>query len=587
MRRSLYQAYNTVKYLKISIYELYALAILMLASGLRITLAALNWPPTNADEGTMGIMALHIAYRGEQPFLFYGQNYMGSLEAYLGAFYFHLLGGPSLFALRLGVITLSTLFFLSTYLLASLLYSKQVALVTMALLSLGSIPVFSREMIATGGSTQTLLFGSLAFLLAAKLALTYRSDTALRTKLLRFLSSGLWGAVLGLGVWSDMVVLPFFAMAALLLVVCCWFELLLWGWPAVLVGFLAGAWPLIEYNRQTATGQDSLTILLGLFHGSTVQAPHTLHGILHGIEGTVLVSIPTATGSPFCPVMELPWLGDNSPHSFVCTVAHASWGLGYLALLGVALFVTMRVLWRMRQGSWAARNGRTVSGTTGDRMIAKVAPMMMHSPDVIRCIARLALIGGAALAIAVYATSSGPQGWPGFHARYLVGLLIVTPAILAPLWNATSMINSQKPKIERIIGRASRAVLALIGIVFLIGTGILLSEVPAAQTAYQRQTDLIAQLERIGVTHFYTDYWSCDQLVLQSDEHIICVVVDNNLQPSHNRDPRYIPPVQNDPHAAYVFPLHTAQLTAAEHKAALAPGKYRHFVFDGYEVYEP
>jgi hypothetical protein len=550
-----------VKYLKIAIYDLYALAILMFASGLRIMLAALNWPPTNADEGTMGIMALHIAYRGEHPFLFYGQNYMGSLEAYLGAFYFHLLGGPSLFALRLGVITLTTLFFLSTYFLASLLYSRQVALVTLALLSLGSIPVFTREMIATGGSTQTLLFGSLAFLLSAKLALTYRSGTIVRTKLIRFLCYGLWGVVVGLGVWSDMVVLPFFVLAALLLVVCCWFELLLLGWPALLGGFLLGAWPLIEYNRQTAPGQDSLTILLGLFHGSTVQAPHTLHGILHGIKGTVLVSIPTATGSPFCPVMELPWLGDNSPHSFACTVAHAGWGLGYLVLLSAALFVTMRALWRMWHGG--------------------------QSPERIRCIAQLALLGGAVLAIAVYATSSGPQGWPGFHARYLVGLLIVTPAILAPLPNAASGINSQKIKIERIIGNASRVMLSLIGLVFLIGTAMLLSEVPAAQAAYQRQTDLIAQLERIGVSHFYTDYWSCDQLVFQSDEHIICIVVDNNLQPSHNRDPRYIPLVQDDPHAAYVFPLHTAQLAAIERQVALVPELYRHFAFDGYEVYEP
>jgi hypothetical protein len=550
-----------VKYLKIGIYELYAVAILLFGSGLRVMLAALNWPPTNADEGTMGIMALHIAYRGERPFLFYGQNYMGSLEAYLGAFYFHLLGGPSLFALRLGVITLTTLFFLSTYFLASLLYSRHVALVTLALLSLGSIPVFTREMIATGGSTQTLLFGSLAFLLSTKLALTYRSGTIARTKLMRFLSYGLWGVVVGLGVWSDMVVLPFFALAALLLVVYCWFELLLWGWPALLGGFLLGAWPLIEYNRQTAPGQDSLTILLGLFHGSTVQAPHTLQGILHGIKATVLVSIPTATGSPFCPVMELPWLGDNSPHSFACTVAHAGWGLGYLALLGVALFVTMRALWRAWHGG--------------------------QSSERIRCVAQLALLGGAVLAIVAYATSSGPQGWPGFHARYLVGLLIVTPAILAPLWNAASVINSQKTRIERIASNTSRVVLAIIGIVFLIGTAMLLSEVPAAQTAYQRQTDLIAQLEHIGATHFYTDYWSCDQLVFQSDEHIICVVVDNNLQPSHNRDPRYIPLVQNDPYAAYVFPLHTAQLAAIERDVAFAPQLYRHFAFDGYEVYEP
>jgi hypothetical protein len=557
-----------MKYLKIGTHELCALAILVLASGFRIALAALNWPPTNADEGTMGIMALHIAYRGERPLLFYGQNYMGSLEAYLGALYFRLLGGPSLLALRLGVITLVTLFFISTYLLARLLYSKQVALITLGLLSLGSIPVFTREMIATGGSSQTLLFGSLAFLLAAKLSLTQRPGTSLRTKFVRFIGYGLWGLVLGLGVWSDMVVLPFFALAALLLLVCCWLELLLWAWPAVLVGFLVGVWPLIEYNRQTAPGQDSLTTLLALFHGTTVQAPHTLSGILHGIEGTVLVSIPTATGSPFCPVMELPWLGDNSPHTLVCTLAHASWGLGYLALLGIALVVTMRTLWQ----------------TTRERGIEH---RLAHlpSPSLTRSIAQLALPCSAVLAIATYAVSSAPQGWPGFHARYLVGLLIVTPAILAPLWNAANTVKG--PRFERIRGNTSRILLAIIGIVFVIGTSMLLSEVPAAQAAYRQETDLIAQLERIGVTHFYTDYWSCNHLVFLSDERIICVVVDGNLQPSHNRDPRYIPLVQGDPRAAYVFAPDSGQFAAVERKVARAPNHYRRFVFDGYVVYQP
>jgi len=68
-----------LKYLKIGKYELYAAALIVLAAGLRVVLAALNWPSTNSDEGTMGIMALHIAYRGETPHFFYGQEYMGSL----------------------------------------------------------------------------------------------------------------------------------------------------------------------------------------------------------------------------------------------------------------------------------------------------------------------------------------------------------------------------------------------------------------------------------------------------------------------------------------------------------------------------
>ena len=37
-------------------------------------------------------LALHIAYRGEHPLFFYGQEYMGPLEAYIGALLFHIFG---------------------------------------------------------------------------------------------------------------------------------------------------------------------------------------------------------------------------------------------------------------------------------------------------------------------------------------------------------------------------------------------------------------------------------------------------------------------------------------------------------------
>ncbi len=174
-----------------------AMAIITFAAGLRIVLIALGWPPTNSDESTMGIMALHIAYHGEHPLIFYGQTYMGSLEAYLGALFFHLFGGPSFFALRLGVVLLVTCFFLTIYLLASLLYSKRLALVTLAVLSVGSIPELTRQTIATGGSSQTLLFGSLTFLLATWLSLTYKQGLPLRARLIRLCGYSIWGLSLG------------------------------------------------------------------------------------------------------------------------------------------------------------------------------------------------------------------------------------------------------------------------------------------------------------------------------------------------------------------------------------------------------
>ncbi len=553
------------KALRIGPYGRYAAMIIAFATGLRVLLDALGWPPTNADETTMGIMALNIANRGEHPYFFYGQDYMGSLEAYLAAIFFHLFGGPSLFALRLGVILLVTLFFVTTYLLASLLFSKKLALVTLLLLSVGSIPYLTRQMIATGGSSQTLLFGSIAFLLAAWLGLTYRRGAALRIKLWRLLGCACWALVIGLGLWSDMVVLPYFLMAGLLLLLFCWRDLL-WAWVAMLPAFIVGLAPLLKYDSDK--GLSSWNVLLGLVHGSSSVAPHTLSGITHNILATVQVSIPTATGYPFCPVLELPFLGDTSPHVLQCTIAHGVWGWGYLPLLAVALMLALSAVWRVFRS-------RENAGDEKRR-------------EWVRHVAQLLMLGAAALNILVYIMSSGPVDWPGFHARYLIGLLIVTPAVIAPLWSAASKLKPAPQLFERVKVYGSRAVLIVVWCILFTGTIIAFSEVPAAQAASQQRADLINHLLSVGATHIYTDYWSCNNLAFQSNERIICGVVDNNLQPSHNRAPRYYDIVHADPHSAYVFPVGIGQLPAVYRKVQQAgPEAYRRYEFDGYIVYVP
>src|SRR5215467_4922744 len=131
-----------MKYLKFGIDEIFAFAIIAFAIVLRLILASQNWPLTNSDEGTMGLMARHIAYLGEHPIVFYGQNYMGALEAYIAAAIFHLFG-PTLFTFRLSVIMLTALFFVSMYLLTSVLYTKKLALITLVVLSLGSSYLFT------------------------------------------------------------------------------------------------------------------------------------------------------------------------------------------------------------------------------------------------------------------------------------------------------------------------------------------------------------------------------------------------------------------------------------------------------------
>src|SRR5579863_8723877 len=132
---------------------------------MRVVLIAQGWPETNSDEGTMGLEAMHIAFRGEHPLFLYGQNYMGMVDAYLGAAQFRLFG-VSLFNLRLGMIMLFTLFLLVMYLLTSLLYSKKLALVVLALLGVGTQTTFMTEMLAVGGIVEMLFFGTLLMLLA-------------------------------------------------------------------------------------------------------------------------------------------------------------------------------------------------------------------------------------------------------------------------------------------------------------------------------------------------------------------------------------------------------------------------------------
>jgi len=560
-----------LKYLKITIYEIYAFVIIAFAAGLRILLAALNWPPTNSDEGTMGIMALHIAYRGEHPVFFYGYNYMGSLELHLCAFFIYLLG-PSLFALRLAVILLATLFFISIYLLTSVLYSKKLALVTLALLSLGSTWVFTREIIVTGGSSETLLFGSLAFLLATWLSLTYRRGSSLRTKLWRLAGFGCWGLVIGLGLWNDLVVLPFFAMAALLLVLFCWRELLAWAWPLVLLGLILGAFPSIHHNIiQASHAQSSFSTILGQLHGnsSTGEAPRTLSETIDGVKSTLLISVPMATGNPVCPVSELSFWADNTPPSTQCTLIHVGWGLGYLTLLVTAFLLNARKLWKLRT-----------------RTPTEMEPFERRQA-VVRHMAQLLMLSAGGLAITVYSLSSAPIVWPGIHARYLVGLLIITPSVIAPLWSAASTLKSQMARLERARVVASRAILVFIGFVLLVGTFMTFSEVPAAQAANQRQSDLINNLMRIGATHIYTGYWTCDSLAFQSDERIICGVIVLNLQPTHNRVPHYYTIVSTDPHAAYVFPVHDPIFPVLMQRFEQSGTPYRLFFFDGYEVFQP
>src|SRR5436305_3634176 len=202
-----------------------AFLIMSFTELLRIFLIALGWPHSNADEETMGIIAMHIAYHGEHPIFFYGQNYMGVLEEYIAAAFFQLFG-ISVFSLRLVPVLFFALFLANMYLLTSLLYTKKLALITLILLTLGSSIMLDTELVAIGGYPELLFFGSLALLLATWLVLSYDQYSSPRKRLWRLIAYGCWGFVVGIGFWSDFLMLAFILVSGLLLLVFCWHELL-------------------------------------------------------------------------------------------------------------------------------------------------------------------------------------------------------------------------------------------------------------------------------------------------------------------------------------------------------------------------
>ncbi len=148
------------KYLRIGPYGLAATAIITLSVLFRTILVVFHFPEINSDEGKMGIEAMHIAFQGQHPIYIYDQPYLGVLEAYIAAPIFRLFGVSDI-TLRMGMIILFALFMITMYWLASLLYSKRLALVTLVLLSFATTDMLIQQLRAVGGAVELIFFGAL------------------------------------------------------------------------------------------------------------------------------------------------------------------------------------------------------------------------------------------------------------------------------------------------------------------------------------------------------------------------------------------------------------------------------------------
>ncbi|HEY6285618.1 MAG TPA: hypothetical protein VIX20_08150, partial [Ktedonobacteraceae bacterium] len=583
--------------LKISGYGIWACIIIVVATLLRIVLIAQGWPHSNADEETMGLIGRHIAYNGEHPIFFYGQQYMGTLEAYVAAAFFRIFG-VSVFTLRLGPVLMFALFLANMYLLTSLLYTKKLALITLVLLTLGSSIMLDTELVAIGGYPELLFFGSLALLLATWLVLSFDQYSSPRRRVWRLIAFTCWGFVVGIGFWSDFLMLAFILVSGLLLLVFCWRELLNGVVLAVVIGLVVGAFPLIVYNLHAPPVLNTLNVLSYLHQAGSVELAriqsHNHIPLEPELQGTMLISLPAATGGmPFCYDTNLMLTGYISFQNVQCPIPQSNlssvfialvWSVGFSILWTIGVVLTLKNLWKLRI-------------ITPGHPRAQVVNQAIK-----RQFARLMLLCSGGLILLLFIMSPTSAVFPG-NSRYLVGLLISTPALIAPLWGQLSdksamtleVSNDDHSQIQSWFTVTSfkvalgRGILVIIGIVLLVGTINALTEIPTVKAYNQQQDTLIRGLLRIKATHIYTDYWTCDSIAFLSREQIICASVDSQLrlQPRYNRYAPYVSIVKADPNSAYVFPIQAGQIPAIVERAALSPGHYEQFVFGDYVVYQP
>ncbi|MGB2569505.1 DUF423 domain-containing protein [Micromonospora citrea] len=551
--------------------SLLALIVGLAAVAYRCALLLADTPRTNSDEATMGLAALRIARGEDFPVFFYGQAYMGTLEAYLAA-PLVAVAGPSWPALRLPLLALYALFlYLSWRLTRRLGGDRWFALLVVAVLALGSDRIVKNQLIAGGGYPELNPVGVGLALLTLDLAAGRPDGRRWRFAAFGFLA--------GLTVWVDPLLLPYLLPLAAVLVGAVRRELR-GRCGALLAGAaVLGAAPLLGHSL--VHGRDPVSAVLAASGGDAAAGwADRLHG------GLVLG----------------PALGMG-----LCAPSHcATWQLWWSAALPVLLALAALSAWH------GLRAGPATSGPIRDplrlRRVAVSEPLERRDipqagsiegsgEAAVRAGAavRLALVAGAVGTLAAYTVSSAAGRTPVESSRYLSCLLISMPALLWPLWRAARRpTDGSGPTggfgLFGVTGRAALVRVAAVGVLAAVlataavATAGTLGTVPENRAEARRHRAMLDTLREQGVRHVYGEYWTCNRLTFAAREEIVCAVVDARLRPGFDRLPGYRRAVTSADAAAYVAPV-GSPLAGTLHRRP--PAGARVLTVEGWQIWLP
>ena len=182
--------------------------ILLLGILLRLNLSVKAFSST-FDTSTVGLMAMHIL-EGDRPLFYYGQTYMGALEAYATAIMFFLFG-ISTTTLSFAPILFAAGWIVAMYLLFAELFSARAGLAAALCTAVGGWYAMWFSMASYGGYGATFLFGTVFLTLAVRTA-----GRDLRRGAC-WVHAAAMGVVAALGIWTNFQVFSYLVTGGLIL----------------------------------------------------------------------------------------------------------------------------------------------------------------------------------------------------------------------------------------------------------------------------------------------------------------------------------------------------------------------------------
>jgi 4-amino-4-deoxy-L-arabinose transferase-like glycosyltransferase len=262
----------------------------IIAAGLKAILLVAGTVPFNSDEAVVALMARHIL-QGARPTFFYGQAYMGSLDAYLVAGSF-LLFGEKVSSIRLVQIALYLLYMLTLWILARRFFAdRSAANLVLWIAAIPTVLVTTYTTATLGGYGESLVLGNLILWLGYEVIFGNWQDSSLAWLIL-----GLTG---GLAFWT-------LGMAGVYLLPVAILGLRRFNYRKIQVhvlaaiGFFAASSPWWIYNFNHSG--EALAILTG-----TSSLSLTSSTPFQRLIGFFLLGIPTLLGFRF------PWSAEYAP----------------------------------------------------------------------------------------------------------------------------------------------------------------------------------------------------------------------------------------------------------------------------------